>query len=438
MLSHLALTLALAGLGCESPEPTDSTTTPDDTGTELLPPPGEAVESEARRDTEPEVSDELLQAHTEDMRALALDLLHATADDDNLFTSPYSISVALAMTYAGARGDTESQMAEALHFDLPEAELHPAFNALDLALAERAEDIPEDSGEAEAFQLSVVNQLFGQTGYPFEAPFLDTLAVNYGAGMRLLDFEADPDGNRVLINDWVETVTQERIEELLPEGSITTYTKLVLVNAIYFKASWSAPFELEATSDEGFTTLAGGTVSVPTMHGEQETLYGTGDGFALVDLPYVGSQLTMTLLVPDEGRFVEVRDGLDVASLDAAISGMSEHAVDIAVPRWSFKSQLDLVPPLKTLGMVDAFDVNLADLSGMSTASQLYVSGVFHQAFVAVDEKGTEAAAATAVVVGDESEPERAELEVDRPFLFMIRDRPTGAVLFLGQVVDPS
>lgn len=398
-------------------------------------PPGQAVSSDLARDTDPDVDSATLAAHSASMRAFAFDLMSEVAAGDNLFTSPYSISVALAMTYAGANGSTGTQMAEALHLDLAEPELHQAFNALDLALQGRADEVDPDEG-GEPFRLSIVNQLFGQVGYPFEDPFLDTLALNYGAGLRLLDFASDPEGNRVLINDWVESVTEERIEDLLPDGSITEYTKLVLVNAIYFKASWSAPFEASDTSDAAFSNLDGSSSTVPTMHGIQETLYADGDGWAVVDLPFVGEQLTMTLLVPDAGRFEAVRDGLDQASWDAALASMGTYMVDLAVPRFGFRSELDAVPPLAALGMVDAFDSNLADFSGMSTASELYISGIFHQAFIDVNETGAEAAAATAVVMSDESAPEYAELAIDRPFLFAIRDRPTGAVLFLGQVTS--
>lgn len=418
----------------------------DDTGqdTELHPlePPGELVASDAARDTSPDVSDVTLAAHAASMRAFSVDLLHqlaTTGGEENLFCSPYSISVALAMTYAGAETTTEAQIADALHFDLPEAELHPAFNALDLELAQRPSQIEDTGGDpGDPFQLQLANQLFGQTGYPFEAPFLDTLAVNYGAAMRLLDFVSNPDGNRVLINDWVLAATEERIVDLLPPGSITSDTKLVLVNAIYFKASWAAPFDEADTTEDAFTALAGVAVTTPTMHGVERTLYAEGDGFAVVDVPYVGEALTMTLVVPEAGRYLEVRDALDSTTLDAALGGMKDTEVTLAVPRFEFRTALDLAPPLQALGMVDAFDPGLADFSGMSTTSDLFVGGVYHQAFVAVNEAGTEAAAATAVVVDDTSEPDHVTLTVDRPFLFLIRDRPTGAVLFLGQVVDPS
>jgi len=421
-------------LACTSGKPGD------DSGPTSLPPPGERVSGTGTYDSSPDVDEATVLANTESMRGFALDLFRELpGSDTNRFTSPYSVSIALAMTYAGANGATETQMAEALHFDLPEAELHPALNALGIELAGRADEVQDTGGDPGApFRLSVVNQLFGQTGFTFEAPFLDTLSVNYDADLRLLDFAADPDGSRVLINDWVAAVTEERIVDLLPPGSIIELTRLVLVNAIYFRASWLAPFDPADTTDAAFTTLAGSSVSVPTMHSVEETLWYDGDGYAVVDLPYVGQDLTMTLVVPDAGRFEEVRDGLDQPALDAALGALASAEVTLAVPKFSFRSEFDLVPPLEALGMVDAFEPGAADLTGMSANADLYVGGVFHQAFVDVNEAGTEAAAATAVVVNDESMPEQVSLTVDRPFLFFVRDRPTGAILFMGQVVDPS
>ena len=429
---HAVLVLLLACAGKHSPGG-------DDTGPTTPEPPGEVVGSSAARDTDPDVDEATVQAHAASMRAFGLDLLRVTAGEENLFSSPYSVSIALAMTYAGANGDTERQMADALRFDLPEDQLHAAFNAIDLTLDGRPDEVRDTGGDpGEPFRLAVVNQLFGQVGFGFEAPFLDVLAVNYDADMRLLDFSADPEGSRTAINAWVEEVTENRIVDLLPKGSIIDLTRLVLVNAIYFKASWFLPFEESLTTDDAFTTLSGAVETVPTMHGEQETLYGRGEGYALVDLPYVGQDLVMTLIVPDAGRFTEVRDGLDPTVLDAAVEDMGTMMVTLALPRLSIRSQFVLADALKELGMVDAFDPALADLTGMSADADLYVGGVYHQAFVAVSEAGTEAAAATAVVINDESEPERVTLTVDRPFLFTIRDRPTGTVLFLGQVVDPG
>ncbi len=409
----------------------------DDTGG--TPAPGEYVASDLPRDTDPDVSTETLHQLTADNRAFGLDLLQqlALSEQGNLFLSPHSISTAIAMNHAGAEGETERQTADALHFTLPEPDLHQAFNRLDLELASRAE-LPEHyDTDDPGFRLRVVNQLFGQVGTPFEEPFLDTLAVNYGAGLRLLDFVSDADGARTLINDWVEEQTEDRIVDLLPAGSIDALTRLVLVNAIYFKASWSAPFDPADTVDGAFTLRDGGTVTASMMNGVIDTTCGGGDGFSLVTVPYVGEQLDMTLLVPDAGAYDSVETGLTAASLDAALDGLDSCLLTLAMPRFGFRSSLNLNSPLQALGMVDAFSQN-ADFSGITTAEQLYITGVFHQAFVAVNEEGTEAAAATAVVDGTTSVPEEVTLDVDRPFLFFIRDRPTGAVLFMGRVLDPT
>ncbi len=431
MRTSIFLLSLLALPACEPSGPGEDSGSP-----EGIEPPGERVASSKSRDTSPAVGEADVAALTAGNRAFAMDMFHAlAAPGQNLFFSPHSISVALAMTYAGAEGVTEAEMAEVLGFTLPEATTHAAFNALDLALKIRADLPAEESGDG--FALSLVNQAFGQTGYPFEAPYLDVLATNYGAALYLLDFSADPDGSRTAINDWVESSTNERIVDLLPEGSITDLTRLVLANAIYFKASWSVPFSAADTSDEDFTLLDGSVVSVPTMHGTLESTCAAGAGWTAATLPYVGSQLDMVLLVPDAGAFESVEASLDGAALDAALGALGGCELTIALPKLTVRTDASLVPPLRSLGMVDAFDANAADFSGMSTASELYVTGVFHQAFVAIDEQGTEAAAATAVVIGEESAPLPVVLDVDRPYLFAVRDRPTGAVLFLGRVLDP-
>lgn len=443
----LGALLVIAGLvGCEK--------TADDTGAAgdggaadggaadggaELEPPGEEVASSVARETEPDASAADIAQLTADDADFGLALYRelAAEGDGNLFLSPHSISVALAMTYAGAEGATQTQMADALRFSLPEARLHPAFNALDWALQSRAELDPEIYEAGDGFRLSIVNQLFGQTGFSFEAAFLDTLALHYGAGLRLLDFATNAEGSRVLINDWVEAVTEERIVDLLPEGSISEYTRLVLVNAIYFKASWQAPFDPVDTAPASFSTLGGGTVTADTMHGSVMSRCGAGEGYAVAELPYVGDALTMTLLVPDVGRFGEVEAALDGEALQAALSGLEACLLTVAMPKFSFRHAFNAKDPLIALGMVDAFGGE-ADFSGVTTADALSIGGVYHQAFVALDEEGTEAAAATAVVEDGTGVPEEVTLTVDRPFLFLIRDAPTGAVLFLGRVADPT
>ena len=397
--------------------------------------PGEVAKSSKERDTSPDVSAEDLQALTSDNAAFAWELYQeVTKPGKNLFFSPYSLSVALAMTWAGARGTSETQMANTMHFTLGQEGLHPAFNALDLALASRAESSGPDAPLP--FRLEVTNALFGQTGFPFLDPFLDTLAVNYGAGMNLLDFMNEPDPSRIVINQWVSDRTEERIEELIAEGIITPATRLVLVNAIYFTASWLDPFDEANTTDEGFDAPSG-EVTVPTMHHSIRTIYGEGEGYAAAELPYDGNDLAMLVILPDEGEFDAVEAALSANKVDEIRDGLSDHQVEVAFPKFSFRSAVPAKQPLIDLGMVDPFGGG-ADLSGMTDAAQLFIQDVVHQAFVAVDEKGTEAAAATAVIVGETSAPPPATLTVDRPFIFAIIDRPTGALLFAGRVLDPT
>lgn len=354
----------------------------------------------------------------------------------NLFYSPYSISQALAMTYAGARGTTEQEMAKALGFTLPQERLHAAFNALDQALASRGAKVAK--GEGERFSLHITNAIWGQQGYAFRPAFLDTLAQNYGAGLRLLDFKGAPDASRQTINRWVEEQTAEKIKDLLPEGSIDPLTRLVLTNAIYFNAGWMHPFEASATQDGTFHLLDGRTVTVPMMHESESLGYADGAGWQAVELPYVGGELSMVILLPDEGQFEAFARGLDAAKLNEALSAIRPAQVALSMPRFKFEAGAKLKDALTKLGMVQAF-TDQADFTGMTERRELYVDDVYHKAFVAVDEKGTEAAAATAVVMRLTAAPaEPKEVRIDRPFLFLIRDVETGAILFLGHVVSPA
>ncbi len=367
---------------------------------------------------------------------LALDLYQALfSAEANLFYSPYSISEALAMTYAGARGETAEQMAAALRLTLPQEQLHPAWNALDQALATRGQQAQADG---EPFRLHVINVLWGQKDYGFRPEFLDLLAENYGAGLRMLDFRGAPDESRQTINRWVEEQTEQKIKDLLPSGSINPLTRLVLSNAIYFNAGWLHPFLKEATFDAAFNLLDGTTVTVPTMHESERLGYAEGDGWQAVELPYVGQELSMVILLPAVGQFEALAQGLDAASLAAMVQGIQPTQVSLALPRFKYESGVRLKDALSRLGMTLAFSM-AADFSGMTARPELFVDDVYHKAFVGVDEKGTEAAAATAVVMDLKSMPAQPkEVRVDRPFIFLIRDVQTGAVIFLGHVVNPA
>ncbi|MGM0401486.1 MAG: serpin family protein [Chloroflexota bacterium] len=390
------------------------------------------VRAEEERISEPQVGEDDLDALVEGNSAFAFDLYRFLAkEEDNLFYSPYSISLALAMTHAGARGETEAQMADVLHFTLPQEELHPAFNALDLALASRGEE------EEEGFRLHVVNALWGQKGYEFLSEFLRTLAENYGAGLRVLDFATKPEESRVTINDWVAEETEERIEDLLPKNAIDRSTVLVLTNAIYFNAAWQHPFQEEQTEDGTFYLRDGEEVTVPMMNQTESFAYGEGEGYQALELPYEDEELSMVILLPKEGGFEEFEGTLDAGRVEAIVQDMTRTSVNITMPKFSHEWDTSLKETLSALGMPVAFSSG-ADFSGMTGSRGLFIDDVIHKAFVAVDEEGTEAAAATAVIMRESAPLSPVEFTVDHPFIFLIRDRETGTILFVGRVMDPS
>jgi serpin B len=390
------------------------------------------------RDTAPETDRDDLEELVEGNSTFAFDLHQLLRHrEGNLFYSPFSISLALAMTYAGARGGTEEQMADTLHYTLPQDRLHPTFNALDLTLAERGEGAAGKDGEG--FRLNIANALWGQEGYPFLPEFLSLLASNYGAGMRLLDFAADAEAARTTINDWVESQTEGRIKDLIRPGVINAATRLVLTNAIYFNAAWLHQFEPKLTEDGPFHLLDGSEVKVPLMRQTESFGYAEGQGYQVVELPYDGRQLSMVILLPEEGQFGTFEESLSAEKVTTALETIEYQQVFLTMPKFEFESDFGLGRTLVEMGMRDAFSGE-ADFSGMTGTRDLLIAEVIHKAFVAVDEEGTEAAAATAVVMaeGAMAPEEPTVVNVDRPFLFFIRDIETGAILFLGRVVDPS
>jgi serpin B len=334
------------------------------------------------------------------------------------------------MMYAGARGETASQMATTLHFDLQQERLHPAFNALDLSLTAGS------AGEGD-FVLRVANALWGQTGYGFLGSYLDTLAQNYGAGVRLTSFVADPEGSRQTINGWVSENTEEMIPELLPRGSIDTLTRMVLTNAIYFLADWQTPFPPELTQPSDFHTTAR-TVTVPMMGTTRYLRHGEGIGYKTLELPYKGNRISMLIFLPDEGELAAFEQSLDTGRLDEILAGMSTRYVMVRLPRFEIEAKASLAGLLSRLGMPLAF-TEAADFSGVNGGGDpLFIKAVEHKAVVRVDEKGTEAAAATGVVAGTTSvPPQPVPFIADRPFLFVIRDGQTGTLLFVGRLSDP-
>jgi serpin B len=427
----LALTLALTLGACNGPA--NPGPQPDD-GQH-----GTVLRSSQQRNTAPNVPSADLQALVAGNTDFAFDMYHQIRQikEGNLFFSPQSISQALAMTWGGARGANATQMAEVLSFTLASDRLHPAFNALDLTLASRGQGAQGMDGGG--FRLRLVNAIWGQQGYGFLESYLDLLAVNYDAGLRLLDFLADPDAARLVINDWVEQQTEGKIKDLLEAGTVTGDTRLVLTNAIYFNAQWKEVFPKENTHDGQFNLEGGGSVSVPMMANYTEYGYAAGAGFQAVELPYDGDELAMLVVVPDTGRFAEVEAGLDGAAVSALAASLEQKSLTVTLPKWTVDTKLSVKDQLEGLGMTDAFAPPAADFTGINGGIEpLWISDVIHQAHVLVNEYGTEAAAATAVIMVGGSMPDPLRVDVDRPFIYVIRDRPTGTILFVGRILNPA
>ena len=374
------------------------------------------------------------------INAFGIDLyLRIATGDGNVVASPASIALALGMARAGARGLTAEQMDAVLH-DLA-TDAHAGWlNALDAALATRTGSFKDTSGKAQPVTLRIANSLFSQRGMKLVDAYLAALASRYGAGLRLVDYKADSEAARKAINAWVSDQTEGRIPELLAAGAITPEVRLTLVNTIYLKAAWLTPFSETGTKPGPFTRLDGSTVDVPMMRGggaDGGSPYASGDGWQAVELPYVGDSLALTVIVPDDLKAFE--QGLTVEKLAAITGGLTAHSVNLTFPKFGIETKVDLALTLAAMGMPAAFDPGVADFSGITTEEQLFIFAVIHQANIDVDEKGTTAAAATAVVMGRTSLPgETVTLTVDHPFLFALRDVPTGAILFLGRVTDPS
>jgi len=397
----------------------------------------EVLQSDKQRVTSPVATQAGLATLVDGNSAFAFGLYQALREaDGNLFYSPYSISLALAMTYAGARGETEKQMTDTLHFDLLQNRLHPAFNNLDLELGRRGQGAKGKDGEG--FRLHIVNAIWGQKDFKFLPEFLDLLAENYGAGLRTLDFMKASEQSRIIINKWVSDQTEERIKDLIPQGTIDELTRLVLTNAIYFNAAWQYPFEKDATSNSAFYLLNGDKITVPMMRQAESFGYAEGDGYQVVELPYDGRELSMLVLLPQTNRFELFEESLNAQRVDDIVKNLNTREVVLTMPKFEFESSFGLKKTLTAMGMPVAFSAG-ADFSGMTGNPDLFIGEVLHKAFVSVDEVGTEAAAATAVIMELTAMPgEPVEVTIDRPFIFLIRDIESATILFIGRVVNPG
>jgi serpin B len=375
--------------------------------------------------------------------------------NENLCLSPYSIQSALAMTFAGADGETRAEMARVLHFPTEGEAIHASFASLERSLGEMsaktakiAEQSKKHSGPSEPITLSIANHLFAQIGYDFRDPFRDLVKKFYGAPFEMVNFKENPDVARVYINHWVAEQTRDKIRDLIPPRGVNELTRLVLANAIYLKAPWAWEFNDKLTEPRPFHARGGAAVDVPTMENQKMFGYAKHDGFTAVSLPYSGSDLQFVVLIPDDVGGLKKLEATLSTDMLARCAKLDVQEVDLELPKFKIEPPtIPLAENLKQLGMKTAFDdpqgsANFDKMSPRRPDKYLAISNVFHKTFIAVDEKGTEAAAATAVVMMEltarfEKPKEPIHVKVDRPFLYAIQHVPSGACLFIGRVTDP-
>jgi serpin B len=355
--------------------------------------------------------------------------------EGNVVYSPYSISTALAMTYAGARGQTAEQMARVLHFTLPQERFHPAAGALVRDLA------GQDKAKKRNYELHVANALWGQKDYGFREEFLKLTRTSYGAGLNEVDFINAREQARQTINTWVEKQTQDKIKELVKAEHLMQTTRLVLTNAIYFKAEWETKFFREATKPHPFQVTADKKVDVPTMRTQHRFAHHDGGTFQMLELPYVGKELSMLVLLPKKADgLAELEQALTAEQLAKWHGKLSVADVQVWLPKFKTASAFELKKVLTAMGMERPFQPTGADFSGMTSNKPLFISEVVHKTMVDVNEEGTEAAGATAAVMSFGGVPPQQPVtfRADHPFLFLVRDNRSGSVLFVGRVADPT
>lgn len=400
--------------------------------TEVAPPGTEARSTKARITEAAPAAD--LEQTVRDTNTFGFDVYkRLVSGDENVAFSPYSLTTALAMTYPGARGETQVAFEKTLRLSLPADRFHRAMNTLDLALESRGKNASGRAGKA--FALRSNNQLFTQKGLALVPSFLDVLAVEYGAGVRLLDFAQSPEPSRKAINEWVSVNTQKLIPELIPQGLITSDTRLALVNTLYFNAGWKKPFDKAKTATGPFARSDGSVAQVSFMAGNDlEARIGRLGDVDVLELPYSGDEVSLLVLMPPVGKLAALEASLDGAKLADLAAALTDSTSAVKLPRFEARTQARVDDVLKALGLGVAFSSN-ADFSGLTEAEKLLISAVVHEAVVKTDEDGTEAAAASAVIVGRVSIPQY--FEVNRPFVYVVRDRATGAALFVGRINQP-
>jgi serpin B len=350
----------------------------------------------------------------------------------NLFLSPYSISTALAMTCAGARGQTEKQMVDTLFSAPLESEqINKSFGEIIRQL--------NAQGEKGGYELVVANALWGQNDYKFLPEYLSVVKTNYDGNLEQVDFKTQAEAARKEINAWVESKTKDKIKDLIKPGMVDTMTRLVLTNAIYFKGKWETQFKPGETLDLPFTLLKGETVKVPIMHQMGKFAYMETNDIQVLDLPYVNKDLSMIVLLPKKSDGVkELEKTLTIENFNSWHAKLQKQEVIVLFPRFKMTSEFELSKVLGEMGMPDAFSGN-ADFSGMTGKRDFSISGVVHKAYADVNEVGTEAAAATGVIMKATSVGQPPPVfKADHPFIFLIRDNQTGSILFLGRVANPA
>lgn len=356
--------------------------------------------------------------------------INAHDSGKNIFVSPFSISTALAMTYEGSSNNTRKQMGDVLRLNLADAQRQEGFSTL---LAQTK------AGTGKHYKLNVANALWGQKQYHFEPPFISAASKYYGGGLKSVDFANNTEGTREEINRWVEDHTENMIRELLKQGDIKSNTPLVLTNAIYFKGNWASQFKAAATKDDKFNVSDTKKVEVPMMRQTGHFPFVRIDSMTAIDLPYEGNDLSMIVILPS-GDAEKLGEELSVDTIHKLRSQMRSREVDVTLPRFKLEARYGLGPILSEMGMPDAFSEMRADFSGMTGSPNLYISAVIHKARIEVNEEGSEAAAATAVIMIPKSmEVDMKEtFRADRPFIFMIVHKTTGSILFMGRMSDPT
>jgi serpin B len=387
---------------------------------------------------------------------LAVDLHHQLAKgDENLCVSPYSIQSALAMTFVGADGETRTEMARVLHFG-NDASVPGSFAALQHSLedmsaktGELAKQSKKFGGPSEPITLNIANRLFAQKGYPFRENYLSLVKQNFGGAFEPVDFTADPAAATRHINKWVADQTRDRIRDLIPGGALDKTTRLVLANALYLKAPWASEFSEHATQPEPFHVRGGAPVDVPMMRKTDKHFgYANREGYTAVTLPYAGNDLQFLVLLPDDVNGLRALESKLSSDMLAGCAKLQTRDVDLHLPKFKLEPPtMALAEKFEALGMKTAFDkppgsANFDKIAPRTPRDYLYISQIFHKTFIAVDEKGTEAAAATAVAMMAGSAlrsppPPPIEVKIDRPFVYAIQHVPSGVCLFLGRVTDP-